>query len=130
MKVPDDRQLQGFFEGWPNPPSPEIHLEILNRSYAVILAVDDTVGRVIGFVTAIADGFFCAHVTLLEVLPDYRRGGVGTELVRRMLAQLKGFYGISLSCDDELRHFYARFGMQPGVAMNIRNHRWQAETPA
>lgn len=33
--------LEGFFEGWINPPSKEIHLKVLKNSYAVVLAVDD-----------------------------------------------------------------------------------------
>jgi len=35
--------LQGFFVGWPNPPSPETHLELLKNSDAVVLAIRDTV---------------------------------------------------------------------------------------
>ena len=115
--------LEGFFEGWANPPSKETHLKILTNSYAVVLAVDDAEIKVVGFITAISDGVFSAFIPLLEVLPKYRNKGVGTELVDRVLIKLNKFYGISLMCDEGLQIFYKRFGMLPGTGMNIRNHR-------
>ncbi len=33
--------LQGFFVGWPNPPSPETHLDLLRHSDEIILGVDE-----------------------------------------------------------------------------------------
>ena len=29
------RQVKGFFEGWPDPPSPETHLWLLANSYVI-----------------------------------------------------------------------------------------------
>ena len=81
-------QLAGFFEGWPNPPSPEAHLRILSGSSHVVLATASD-GQVVGFVTAISDGVLTAYVPLLEVLPSHRRQGIGTELIRRLLAQTR-----------------------------------------
>ena len=45
--------LIGFFVGWPNPPSPEKHLKILEKSSYIWLAVDNDTKKVVGFVTAI-----------------------------------------------------------------------------
>ena len=39
-------QLQGFFVGWPNPPSPETHLKLLTKSDEIVLAVDDQTKQV------------------------------------------------------------------------------------
>ena len=36
--------LQGFFVGWPNPPSPETHLKLLAGSDHIVLAIDDETG--------------------------------------------------------------------------------------
>ena len=118
--------LEGFFNGWINPPSEETHLKILRNSYAVVFAVDDSKGKVVGFVNAISDGVLCAHIPLFEVLPEYRNKGIGKELATRMLGKLKEFYGVSLMCDEELQSFYARFGMSPGTGMNIRNYERQS----
>src|SRR4051794_25828103 len=92
-------QLQGFFVGWPNPPSPETHLRLLAGSDAVVLAVEGGSGRVVGFVTAITDGVLSAYIPHLEVLPAYQRRGIGRELVRQMIQKLSGLYGIDLLCD-------------------------------
>ena len=115
-------QLQGFFQGWPNPPSPETHLRILQNSDEVVLAWDEDAGRVVGFITAITDGVLAAYIPLLEVLPAYQGQGVGSELMRRMLARLEAYYMVDLLCDADLQPFYARFGMTPATGMIIRRY--------
>ena len=123
--APDD--LGGFFVGWPSPPSPERHLEILRGSDHVVLARDGDDGQVVGFVTAISDGVLSAFIPLLEVLPRYQGHGIGSELVRRMLAELDGFYMIDLVCDDELEGFYRRFELTRLTAMGRRRRTLLAE---
>jgi predicted N-acetyltransferase YhbS len=113
--------LQGFFVGWPNPPTPEKHLRILKGSMKVILAVEKEGGNVVGFITAVGDGELCAYIPLLEVLPRHQKQGIGRKLVRRMLDELKGFYMVDLICDENLRGFYERFGMTSATGMIIRN---------
>jgi GNAT superfamily N-acetyltransferase len=115
-------QLRGFFVGWPNPPSPETHLAILQRSAAVALALDEETGQVIGFVNALSDGVLCAFIPLLEVLPAYQGRGIGTELVRRLLAQLGDLYAVDLLCDAEVQPFYTRLGLQPAQGMLLRRY--------
>lgn len=114
--------LTGFFVGWPDPPSPETHLRVLAGSFAVVLAVDEDAGAVVGFANAISDGALMAFIPLLEVLPEHQGQGIGSELVRRMLGHLNGLYAIDLVCDDELLPFYERLGFTPGRAMIHRNY--------
>ena len=114
-------KLTGFFEGWPDPPSPETHLRILQGSDHVVLALDSASDRVVGFVNAISDGVLSASIPLLEVLPAYRGQGIATELMRRMLARLESLYMVDLVCDSELEAFYRRFGMRPALGMVLRN---------
>ncbi len=118
--------LAGFFVGWPNPPSPETHLHLLQGSSAMILAVDEDEGRVVGFITALSDGVLTAFIPLLEVLPTYEGQGIGRHLVERMLARLKHLYSIDLVCDEELIDFYEGLGFQRGRAMLRRNYPNQA----
>ena len=119
-------QLHGFFEGWPNPPSPDTHLRLLENSDEVILAVDSGSSTVVGFITAITDGVLAAYIPFLEVLPQYRGRGIGRELLSRMIERLGDLYMVDLLCDPELRSFYAQFGMQPAVGMMLRNYRHQS----
>ena len=77
-------QLTGFFVGWPNPPSPDVHLRMLQGSYHVWLALDGE--RVVGFVSAISDGVLSADarrgqrlaaVTIALAFEGGRGGGAG-----------------------------------------------------
>jgi len=115
-------QLKGFFKGWKNPPTPQVHLKLLKGSYRVVLALDEQTRNVIGFITAISDDTSSAYIPFLEVLPEYQNQGIGSELMRRMLAELEEFYMIDLLCDEELVKFYEDFGMKKCTGMMIRNY--------
>ena len=116
--------LQGFFVGWPNRPSPKTHLEILEGSDLCVLALSAS-GRVVGFISAITDGVSCAYIPYLEVLPEWQGKGIGTELMRRMMTKLGAIYAIDLICDKDVRGFYKKFGFRAGQAMMIRNYEVQ-----
>lgn len=91
--------LDGFWERWPDPPSVEKHLEILRNSEFKVLAVDSKTKKVVGFITAISDKVLSAYIPFLEVLPKYRKKGIASELIKRLLKQVGGFYMIDLICD-------------------------------
>ena len=115
--------LQGsFFVGWPNPPSPATHLRILQGSDHVVVAIDDTTGMVVGFVSAVSDGVLAAFIPNLEVDPAYQQRGIGTELMRRILSQLNHLYSIDLLCDEDLQPYYERLGMRRATGMVVRNY--------
>lgn len=116
-----EASLEGFFVGWTRKVTPAQHLEILRSSYAVVLAIDVESNRVVGFVNAISDGILMAYLPLLEVLPEHRGRGIGTELVRRMLGRLQGLYGIDVCCDEDVAGFYERFEMVRVVDVVKRN---------
>lgn len=44
------KMLDGFFDGWPNPPSPEKHLKLLKNSTKIVLAVDREKHAVAGLI--------------------------------------------------------------------------------
>ena len=117
--------LNGFFVGWPNPPSPETHLRILKGSDYVVVAVSSE-EKVIGFISAISDGVSCAYIPHLEVLPEWQGKGIGSELVRRMVRKLKDLYMIDLICDQEIQRFYERLGFEKAPGMIVRSFEQQA----
>ena len=104
-----------------NPPSPEAHLELLNNSDCIVLAKSSD-GRIVGYVTALTDGVLTAYVSFLEVLPEFRGRGVGTELMKRLMQRLERLYAIDLMCDPEVAPFYESLGFQPGNGMMIRRY--------
>lgn len=117
-----ESMLEGpFFKGWPHPPTPAVHRRILCNSAHAAIAIDTDFNRVVGFVNAISDGVHAAFIPLLEVLPDYRRRGIARELIRRILAQLDGYYSIDLMCDPDVQPFYQGLGeWRPSTGMSIR----------
>lgn len=120
--------LGGFFVGWPNPPSAQTHLDLLNQSDQIILAIDEDSGNVVGFITAITDNLLSAYIPLLEVLPAYQGQGIGKKLVKIMLKKLSGLYMVDLLCDQDLKSFYSPIGMRPGFGMMKRNYDCQSGT--
>ncbi len=110
----------GFFVGWPHHPDPATHLNLLQRSQHIWVAVDETSAQVVGFITAVGDGILSAYIPLLEVLEAYQGCGIGHELVSRMLATLGDLYMVDLTCDAHLVPFYESFGFHSGIAMRRR----------
>ena len=114
--------LTGFFSGWKNYPSAERHLTLLQNSEYIILAYDDEKHKVAGFINAISDGVLSAYIPLLEVLPEYQRRGIGSELVKRMIRKLKDYYMIDVICDESVQKFYEKSGLHKYTAMINRNY--------
>ena len=117
--------LNGFFENWRRRPTAQTHLRLLRGSDHVVLALDDESGRVVGFVTAIADGVLAAYLPLLEVLPDYRGHGIGRRLLREMRQKLSGYYMVDVVCDEELVPFYEEQGFRRMPAISLRDYEKQ-----
>jgi GNAT superfamily N-acetyltransferase len=103
-------------------------VRILRGSDHVVVALDGT--RVVGFVTALSDAVLYAYVSLLEVLPEYRRRSIGSELMRRMLARLAHLYGVDLLCDAGVQSFFAGLGLRPEGGMPWRNFAWKPSGPS
>lgn len=112
-------ELEGFCAGWRRPLSGAGLLRVLQGSDRAWLARDGD--AVVGFVNAISDGCLMAFVPLLEVRAEYQGRGIGSELMRRILATYRDYYGLDLLCDPELCPFYERFGMTRVAGMVHRN---------
>ena len=117
-------QLDGFFVGWPSPPTRVQHLAVLRGSYKAVVAREHGSGRVVGFVNMISDGVLTAFVPWLEVLPEYQGRGIGGELMRQLLSGTEHLYSIDLTCDEPLRPYYERLGMRAVTGMALRH--WDA----
>ncbi len=111
----------GFFECWYNKPDKSMHRKILENSYKAIVAIDNNI--IIGFINIISDGVLSAYIPLLEVIPEYRKQGIGSKLTKLAIEELKNLYMIDLSCDDNIVNFYKKFGMTKSNAMTLRNYK-------
>ena len=125
--ITPDHLRGGFFAEWSRPLTPEIHLRTLHGSDAVVLALDDATGNVVGYVTMLTDGVLSAFIPNIEVLAAYQGQGIGSELMRRMLDKLSRIPNIDLMCDPKVQPFYARLGMRALGGMAIRKHDLQID---
>jgi GNAT superfamily N-acetyltransferase len=116
----EPRHLDGFFVGWPHPPSAETHFRLLSGSDHVVLAVDQESRQVVGYVTGLTDGVLSSFIPLLEVLPAYQGRGIGQALMSRILDRLGHLPNVDLLCDPDVVPFYERFGMKPCGGMVLR----------
>ena len=114
----NEDNLNGFFVGWAKPLTPEQHFAHLTKCAHFFAALDGD--KVIGFITALSDGIGCAFIPLIEVLPEYQKCGIGSELIRRMLHYLRDISAIDLICDEDVQGFYEKFGMQKMKGMGLR----------
>lgn len=118
----DYHLLEGFCDGWKKPLSPLQLREVITNSTYKVLAIDAAKSKVVGIITALSDNVNWAFIPYLEVLPEYQKQGIGTELMKRMLAQLAHINCIDLTCDPEVQPFYERFGMLKSEGMVIRRY--------
>ena len=57
----------------------------------------------------------CAYIPHLEVVDEFQGRSVGSELLRRLRAELNEIYMIDLLCDDDVVPFYERNGFDKHV---------------
>jgi ribosomal protein S18 acetylase RimI-like enzyme len=97
-------RADGFFIGWPKPPSEDTLKRILIQGQHFVLAIDGN--KIVGFINAISDKTLSAYIPLLEVLPEYQGKGIGKVLVNKMKEELSSYYMIDISCDDSVVKFF------------------------
>jgi ribosomal protein S18 acetylase RimI-like enzyme len=69
--------------------------------------------RLVGYADSVSNGLTDAYIQDVMVHPDYQGKGIGTELMKRMIARLKERKIYMISCiygEPELSSFYKRFG--------------------
>ena len=117
-----EAQLTGFFVGWRKPLTKGQHYQILKNSECKVIAFDTESRRVVGFVNALSDGVNFAYISMLEVLPEYQKSGIGKQLMRRMLTALDKITCVDLTCYPGLQKYYEQFGMLRSNGMVLRKY--------
>ena len=95
--------------------------ELLLNSTYVVSAWDGA--RLVGMARVVSDRVLISTLQQVGVHPDYQRRGLGSELVRRCVAQFAHTQFI-LTFDDESQvTFYDRFGFTktPDAMIRLRN---------
>ena len=92
----------------PAPPENALATAIGHADYSI--TVRNAESRLIGFLLALDDGAIHADLPLILVHPDYRRGGIATELLRLTREHYRDYRRIRLIASPENAYFYQHQG--------------------
>lgn len=106
--------------------SPEELGEALRHSWYAVWAHD--AGRLVGGGRIISDGVLYATIHDLIVLPDYRRRGIGSEILRRLIEKCRegSIRYVQLFSADGMAEFYEKRGFAvrapdaPGMQLRMK----------
>ena len=95
---------------WSSAQKPELLHKALLASHSLFTAWEST--RLVGLGNAISDGYLVVYYPHLLVLPEYRGQGIGTELMRHLMARYGGFHQHILVADGRALDFYRKCGFE------------------
>jgi len=126
----DPKEIENLREvvGWDR--SEGIYEQVLQRHYAYYTARSEN-GKLIGYVSALSDGVADAFLLDLMVHPEYQGTGLGEQLVRKSIINMKqtGVQCIHATFNDHLEPFYAKCGFHifKGGIIDFKNMKWDEE---
>ena len=95
---------------WSAANKPELLHKALLSSHSLISAWDNS--TLVGLGNAISDGYLVVYYPHLLVLPEYQRRGIGTEIMRRLVARYQGFHQHMIVADGRALDFYRKCGFE------------------
>jgi GNAT superfamily N-acetyltransferase len=103
--------VRGLYDhvGWTRPSREEALAEVLKAGPAVGAWDGDTL---VGLVRALSDGYLVAYVEDVMVHEEYRRRGVGGELMVRLLEEIGSIAKVNLFCEAPVVRFYEGSGFR------------------
>ncbi len=93
---------------WSSAKKPEALTQALRNSHSVISAWSGD--QLVGLGNALSDGFLVVYYPHLLVHPDHQGQGIGTEILRRLMAKYQGFHQHILLADGRAAEFYRKCG--------------------
>ena len=95
--------------GWDR--SEDTYQDILDRHYTYYTARNED-GRLIGYMSVLSDGISDAFLLDLVVHPLYRRKGLGTQIVKKAITDIKtaGIRCVQVTFNTDLETFYKKCG--------------------
>ena len=96
--------------GWSSAEKPGLLHKALVASHSLFSAWDGD--KLVGLGNAISDGCLVVYYPHLIVLPKYQGRGIGTELMRRLMARYAGFHQHMLVADGRAIDFYRKCGFE------------------
>ncbi len=103
-------------------PPQDLSYWIRQRGAFVVVAEDEAAGRIAGFTLARPERSDQGHIITLDVLPEYRRRGVGAGLMEQAHARLKRAGASSIHLETSVENaagiaFYSKLGYQAAARL-------------
>jgi len=95
---------------WSSAEKPDLLHKALLASHSLVTAWDGT--KLVGLGNAISDGHLVVYYPHLLVHPEYQGRGIGTQLMRRLMARYDGFHQHILVADGRALDFYRKCGFE------------------
>ena len=88
---------------------------LIRGSFLFAVAVDRKTGHAVGMGRVISDGVSDGYIQDLVVLPEYRKAGIGTNIVSTLVKKCveRGISWIGLIAEPDTENFYLPFGFHP-----------------
>jgi len=88
---------------------------LIRGSFAFAVAIDTGTGRAVGMGRALSDGISDGYIQDLVVLPEFRKQGIGKEIVAALLRKCTdaGITWVSLIAEPGTESFYFPQGFKP-----------------
>ncbi len=88
---------------------------LIRGSFLFAVAVDSKTGRAIGMGRVISDGVSDGYIQDLVIFPEYRKTGIGTQIVSTLVKKCleQGVLWIGLIAEPATEKFYLPFGFHP-----------------
>jgi ribosomal protein S18 acetylase RimI-like enzyme len=100
---------------WKEEYDPSELRHLIRGSFLFVIAIDTKTGRAIGMGRVISDGVSDGYIQDLVVLPEYRKTGIGTQIVSNLVKKCieQGVSWIGLIAEPDTENFYLPFGFHP-----------------
>jgi len=95
---------------WSSAQKPELLHKALLASHSLVSAWDGE--NLVGLGNAISDGYLVVYYPHLLVLPNCQGRGIGTGILRRLMARYEGFHQHMLVADGRAVEFYRKCGFK------------------
>jgi GNAT superfamily N-acetyltransferase len=111
----DDEEIVALYRAggwWKEEYKTEDLRHLIQGSFAFVVATDVKTGRAIGMGRVIADGISDGYIQDLVVLPQYRKSGVGRQIVAALVNRClqSGITWIGLIAEPDTEAFYLPLG--------------------
>jgi GNAT superfamily N-acetyltransferase len=95
---------------WSSAKKPDLLHKALLSSHSLVSAWNDD--KLVGLGNAISDGYLVVYYPHMLVLPEYQGRGIGSELMKRLMARYQGFHQHMLTADGRALDFYRKCGFE------------------